>query len=77
MSFGAAGGGGHRKIAFGLGVLTWIVGASLTYGLMPAWAKSQRWTSTAAFIMQNLIFGLSSSYLQPYRGGKVVSNDDD
>jgi hypothetical protein len=77
MSFKAAGGGGHRKVAFGLGVLTWIVGATLVYGLMPAWAKSQRWTSSAAFIMQNLIFGLSSSYLQPYKGGSSVSNYDD
>jgi hypothetical protein len=77
MSFRAAGGGGHRKVAFALGVSTWLVGAILVYGLMPAWAKSQRWTSSAAFIMQNLIFGLSSSYLQPYKGGKSVSNDDD
>jgi hypothetical protein len=77
MSFNAAGGGGHRKVAFALGLSTWIVGAILVYGCMPAWAKSQRWTSSAAFIMQNLIFGVSCSYLQPYKGGKTVINDDD
>jgi hypothetical protein len=63
-----SGGGSHRKVAFGLGFLTWVVGATLVYSLMPAWARGQRWTPTAGFAMQNLIFGLVSSYLQPYKG---------
>ena len=70
MSFNMGGrkGGGHRKVAFALGFSTWIVGAIIAYGMMPSWARGQRWTSTAAFAMQNLIFGLVSSYIQPYKG---------
>lgn len=69
MSFNVGGGkGGHRKVAFALGFGTWIFGAILSYGLMPAWAKGQRWTNTLAFAMQNLIFGVASCYLQPYKG---------
>ena len=68
ISFNAGGGGGHRKVAFFLGITTWIVGASLVYGLMPTWAKSQRWTGSLAFAMKNLIYGVACSYLQPYKG---------
>lgn len=68
MNFSAGGGGGHRKVAFALGFGTWIVGAVISYGLMPSWARGQRWSATVAFTMQNLIFGLVSSYLQPYKG---------
>jgi hypothetical protein len=68
MNFNAGRGGGHRKVAFALGVSTWIVGSILVYSLMPTWAKGQRWTGSAAFAMQNLIFGVVSSYLQPYKG---------
>ena len=69
MSFGGGGGGkSHRKVAFFLGLTTWIVGASLVYGLMPAWAKGHRWTPSVGFTMQNLVFALVSSYLQPYKG---------
>lgn len=77
MSFRGPGGGGHRKVSFALGIATWAFGAILVYGGMPAWAKGQRWTPSAAFIMQNLIFALSSLYLQPYKGGKSISNYDD
>jgi hypothetical protein len=62
------GGGGHRKVAFALGISIWISGAILVYSLIPAWARGQRWTGTVAFAMQNLIFGLASCYLQPYKG---------
>jgi len=69
MSFSyGRGKGGHRKAAIALGFATWIFGAILAYGLMPSWTKGQRWTSTVAFAMQNLIFGLVSCYLQPYKG---------
>ena len=69
MSFNMGrGGGGHRKVAFALGFSTWIVGAIIAYGMMPSWARGQRWTGTVAFAMQNLIFGLVSCYLQPYKG---------
>jgi hypothetical protein len=65
-----SGGGSHRKVAFGLGFLTWIIGATVVYSLMPAWARGKRYTPTLGFAMQNLIFGVVSSYLQPYKGGK-------
>ncbi|EEC42515.1 predicted protein [Phaeodactylum tricornutum CCAP 1055/1] len=61
------GGGGHRKVAFALGISIWISGAILVYSLIPTWARGQRWTGTVAFAMQNLIFGLASCYLQPYK----------
>lgn len=69
ISFGGGSGAkSHRKVAWLLGLTTWIVGASLVYGLMPTWAKGQRWTGTLGFTLQNLIFGLVCSYLQPYKG---------
>jgi hypothetical protein len=63
-----SGGGGHRKVGFGLAVLTWIVGATLSNILMPSWARHQRWAGTVAFTMQNCIFLLATCYLQPYKG---------
>jgi hypothetical protein len=68
MNFNGARGGGHRKVAFAIGLGTWMVGSFFVYTLMPTWAKAQRWTSTLAFTMMNLIYGLISSYLQPYKG---------
>lgn len=68
VNFNAGGGGGHRKVAFALGFSVWVVGAIISYGLMPAWARGQRWTGSVAFTMQNLIFGVACSYLQPYKG---------
>jgi hypothetical protein len=68
MNFNAGGKGGHRKVAFVIGFSTWVVGSFLVYTLMPTWAKGQRWTGSVAFTMMNLIFGLVSSYLQPYKG---------
>lgn len=70
VSFGGGGGRGasHGKVAWALGVTTWLVGASLVYGLMPAWAKGYRWSGTLGFAMQNLVFGVACSYLQPYKG---------
>lgn len=69
MNFNSGGrGGGHRKVAFALGFSTWIVGAIIAYSVIPSWARGQRWTATVGFALQNLIFGLVSSYLQPYKG---------
>ena len=67
ISFNSGRGGGHRKVAFALGFGTWVFGAILAYGMMPSWARGQRWTATVAFALQNLIFGLVSCYLQPYK----------
>lgn len=68
FNMGGKGGGGHRKVAFALGLATWIVGAIIAYGFMPSWARGQRWTNTVAFAIQNLVFGIVSSYLKPYKG---------
>ncbi|CAB9524609.1 expressed unknown protein [Seminavis robusta] len=78
ISFGGGRGSPHGKVAWALGVSTWILGASLTYGLMPAWAKGRRYTAIMAFAMRNLIFGVVCSYLQPYKGGasKSVYDED-
>jgi hypothetical protein len=69
VSFGGRG-VSHGKVAWLLGVSTWILGASLVYGLMPTWARGYRWSGTLGFAMQNLIYGVVCSYLQPYKGGK-------
>lgn len=68
FNMGGSGGKGHRKVAFALGIATWIVGATLVYSLIPSWARGQRWTGTLGFALQNLIFGLACSYLHPYKG---------
>merc|ERR1712176_573598 len=64
----AGGGGGHRKVAFGLGILTGMVGYVIAYGLMPAWARGRRWTGSLAFTIMNSVYLLASLYLQPYKG---------
>jgi hypothetical protein len=68
VNFNAGRGGGHRKVAFGLGFSIWVLGAILVYSLLPSWARGQRWTPSLAFSLQNLIFATASSYLQPYKG---------
>lgn len=68
MNFNAGRGGGHRKVAFALGISTWIFGAIFLQVAIPSWARGQRWTPTLFFTLQNLIFGLVSCYLQPYKG---------
>jgi hypothetical protein len=71
------GGGGHRKVAFALGFSIWVLGATLIYSVMPAWARGQRWTPSLAFALQNLIFATACSYLQPYKGGRKAKSSDD
>lgn len=68
VSFGGGRGAKHGKVAWLLGVSIWLAGATLVYGFMPAWAKGRRWTGTLGFTMQNLIYGVACSYLQPYKG---------
>ena len=58
----------HLKVAWLLGISITIVGAVVTYGLMPQWAKGHRLTPTLAFAMRNFIYGVACSYLQPYKG---------
>ena len=69
ISFNAGGGGkSHMKVAWLLGVAVSIVGGSLVYGLMPAWAKGQRYTALLAFSLRNALYAVACSYLQPYKG---------
>lgn len=70
MAFNAEGGAGkkHMKVAWLLGVVISLVGALLVYGLMPAWAKGQRYTALLAYTLRNTIYAFACSYLQPYKG---------
>lgn len=69
ISFNAGGGGkSHLKVAWLLGIAVSIAGASLVYGLMPAWAKGGRYTALLAFSMRNAIYATACSYLQAYKG---------
>ncbi|CAJ1958358.1 unnamed protein product [Cylindrotheca closterium] len=69
ISFNAGGGGkSHMKVAWLLGIGVSVIGASLVYGLMPAWAKGQRYTALLAYTLRNTIFAVACSYLQPYKG---------
>mmetsp|Transcript_922 Transcript_922/g.2344 ORF Transcript_922/g.2344 Transcript_922/m.2344 type:complete len:309 (+) Transcript_922:221-1147(+) len=58
----------HLKVAWLLGITITIVGAVVTYGFMPSWAKGHRMSPTIAFAMRNFIYGVTCSYLQPYKG---------
>lgn len=62
------GGKSHLKVAWLLGVTVSILGATIVYGLMPAWAKGGRYTALLAFTMRNTIYGVACSYLQTYKG---------
>jgi len=69
LQFGEGPGGKkHLKVAWLLGMGVTILGGALTYGLMPNWAKGQRFTPIAVFTMRNFIYGVACSYLQPYKG---------
>jgi len=69
ISFGSGPGAkSHLKVAWLLGISVTILGATLVYGLMPAWAKGGRYTALLAFSLRNAIFGVACSYLQPYKG---------
>jgi len=69
ISFNSGGGGkSHMKVAWLLGVGVSILGATLVYGLMPAWAKGQRYTALLAYTLRNTIFAVACSYIQPYKG---------
>lgn len=58
----------HIKVAWFLTMAVTISGGILVYGLMPKWAQGRRWTPIVAFGMRNLIYGVATSYLQPYKG---------
>lgn len=69
MNFGSGPGAkSHLKVAWLLGLAVSFVGAIFVYGLMPAWAKGQRYTPLLAFTLRNAIYGVACSYLQPYKG---------
>lgn len=68
MQFGSGPGGKkHLKVAWLLGLAVSFAGGVLTYGLMPAWAKGQRFTPIAVYTMRNFIYGFACCWLQPYK----------
>jgi hypothetical protein len=68
ISFGGGPGAkSHLKVAWLLGLAVSFVGAILVYGLMPSWAKGQRYTPLIAFTLRNAIYGVACSYFQPYK----------
>lgn len=67
MQFGGMGGKKHLKVAWLLGMTITLLGGVLTYGLLPAWAKGQRWTPLVVLAMRNFIYGTACCYLQPYK----------
>ncbi len=68
MQFGSGPGGKkHLKVAWLIGLGVTFLGGALTYGLMPAWAKGQRFTPIAVYTMRNFIYGVACCYFQPYK----------
>lgn len=68
MQFGSGPGGKkHLKVAWLIGLGVSFLGGVLTYGLMPAWAKGQRFTPIAVYTMRNFIYGVACCYFQPYK----------
>jgi len=68
MNFGSGPGSKkHLKVAWLIGLSVTFVGGALTYGLMPAWAKGQRFTPICVYTMRNFIYGVACCYFQPYK----------
>lgn len=67
--------GKHRKLAFLLGLSTWISSSFVAYILMPSFARGQRYTPSVYFVLQNLAFAIAGAYLQPYKGGSQEDED--
>lgn len=68
MNFGSGPGSKkHLKVAWLIGLAVTFLGGALTYGLMPAWAKGQRFTPIAVYTMRNFIYGVACCYFQPYK----------
>jgi len=68
MQFGSGPGSKkHLKVAWLIGMVVTIFGGALTYGLMPAWAKGQRFTPIVVFTMRNFVYGVACCYFQPYK----------
>lgn len=68
MQFGSGPGAKkHLKVAWLLGLAVTFLGGVLTYGLMPSWAKGQRFTPIAVYTMRNFIYGFACCWLQPYK----------
>ena len=68
MQFGSGPGSkSHLKVAWLIGMVITFLGGALTYGLMPAWAKNQRYTPIVVYTMRNFIYGVACCYFQPYK----------
>jgi len=68
MRFGGGSGSkSHIKTAWLIGLSVSFLGAALTYGLMPSWAKGLRMTPFIVYSMRNFIYGAACCYFQPYK----------
>jgi len=68
MRFGGGSGSkSHIKTAWLIGLSVSLLGAVLTYSLMPAWAKGLRMTPFIVYSMRNFIYGTACCYFQPYK----------
>lgn len=68
LSFGRGPGSkSHLKVAWLLGLFVSLIGATLTYALMPSYLKDRRMTPFFAYAMRNFIYGVACCYLQPYK----------
>jgi len=76
MDFGGSGGKSHIKVAWLLGLTVTFFGFVLTYGLMPSWAKNQRFTPFCVSAVRNAIYGTACCYLQPYKKNAQPKNED-
>lgn len=61
-------GGNHKKLAWLLGVGTWIFSKLFVFAMLPPVVRGQRWTPILGFACENLILGTACSFLQPYKG---------
>lgn len=76
MGFSSRGSKSHIKVAWLIGIGISFVGAVLTYGLMPAWARGKRWSPIAIYSMRNFIYGVACCYFQPYKKGPGSESTD-
>jgi hypothetical protein len=61
-------GGSHKKVAWLLGVTIWITTKLTIYSIMPKTLRFTRAGPMIVYSIENTVFGLACSYLQPYKG---------
>jgi hypothetical protein len=61
-------GGNHKKLAWLLGVGTWMFSKMFVFAMLPPVVRGFRWTPVLGFGCENLILGVACAFLQPYKG---------